>query len=84
MTDPLQEPLPEDREQAKALAKQMAAVAQGKEDKACAFGPHAMFYAPYREALVPGHIYSEAGLKEAGISGVCEFCFDQEFGEKED
>ena len=82
MTDPLHEPLPRDREQAKALAEQMAAKSEGSAR--CVFGDHPMFYAPYDVALVPGHIYSELGLKEAGISSCCEYCFDKEFMETDD
>lgn len=43
-----------------------------------------MFYAQDTEARIPGHIYSAAGLKEAGITYLCEFCFDQITAEPED
>lgn len=29
----------------------------------------------------PGAIYSPAGLKEYGISGLCEYCFDSRFAQ---
>lgn len=38
---------------------------------------HAVFYLPGGEALIPGHVYSEAGLREFRISGYCEWCFDR-------
>lgn len=82
-TDPLHQPLPKDRAQAKALAEQMAAKSR-EGSKRCFVGDHPMFYAPYDVPLVPGHIYSEAGLREAMISGTCEACFDGMFAEADD
>ena len=35
------------------------------------------FYYPGDKALDPGHIYSKAGVTEFGISGMCQYCFDQ-------
>lgn len=32
-----------------------------------------------RESNKPGGIYSNAGHQEYGISGICEFCFDELF-----
>ena len=29
----------------------------------------------------PGNIYTSEGLKEYGISGLCEYCFDSRFSE---
>lgn len=40
-------------------------------------------YAPLSRALVEGHCYSNAGVGEVGISGICEFCFDALFAEDE-
>lgn len=37
---------------------------------------HFPFYAPHDEALIEGHVYSEEGMAEIGITGYCEFCFD--------
>ena len=52
----------------------------GSEDrfKRCIEG-EPMLWFPYHRALVPGHIYSQAGLKEARISGCCEYHFDRMF-----
>jgi len=36
-----------------------------------------VFYAPWKEGLIPGHIYSPAGEREFGISGYCEYHFDE-------
>lgn len=43
-----------------------------------------VFWLPGPYALVPGHIYSEDGIREAGITRICEFCFDTMFQEDED
>lgn len=39
---------------------------------------------PFNKAFFPGHVYSEAGAQEIGISGVCEWCYDKMFAEPED
>jgi hypothetical protein len=36
-----------------------------------------VFFVEYHKALMPGHIYSRLGRKEFGISGCCEFHFDE-------
>ena len=36
-----------------------------------------MFFFPGWTAKGPGHIYSESGVREAQISGYCEFHFDE-------
>lgn len=36
----------------------------------------------YTPSKKPGNIYSEAGKREYRISGCCEFCFDNMFGEE--
>lgn len=35
-----------------------------------------VFQVPWHEALIPGHIYSEEGMAEYGISKTCEYHFD--------
>lgn len=37
---------------------------------------HYLYFVPHDEALLEGHVYSEAGMQEISISGYCEFCFD--------
>ena len=37
---------------------------------------HWPFFAPHDEALLEGHVYSDAGMEELKITGYCEFCFD--------
>jgi hypothetical protein len=49
--------------------------------KRCING-EAMAYWPYGWALLPGHIYSVAGVEEARISGYCEYHFDEMFAEE--
>lgn len=34
-------------------------------------------YLANNESLVQGHIYSQPGLSEARITGMCEFCYDE-------
>lgn len=58
---------------------QEAATKQGTT-KRCIDGEY-MVYLPYERALVPGHIYSEDGIREARISGSCEYHFDRMFDE---
>jgi hypothetical protein len=40
-----------------------------------------MLYLPFDRALVPGHIYSMDGIREARISKSCEYHFDKWFQE---
>jgi hypothetical protein len=51
----------------------------------CLNGEQVMYF-PADKAYGPGHIYSEAGVREFRISGCCEACFDDMFApdEKED
>ena len=35
------------------------------------------FHYPHTAALMPGHCYTEAGVREVRISGFCEWCFDR-------
>ena len=37
---------------------------------------HVPFYVPWHEAMIEGHVYSNDGLREINISGLCEYCFD--------
>jgi hypothetical protein len=39
---------------------------------------------PYRRALTEGHIYSEAGRREFGMSRLCEFDFDRIMADPEE
>jgi len=48
----------------------------------CLYG-EVMFYRPDTKAFGPGHIYSEAGVSEARISGCCEYHFDEMWGDDE-
>ena len=56
----------------------MQETAESSGLKRCIYG-EAMVFWPYRYALVPGHIYSRAGVEEARISGCCEYHFDKMF-----
>lgn len=47
----------------------------------CFVGQERVFYAPDTEARMPGHIYSENGKSEYGISKTCEYHFDNMFKE---
>jgi len=48
-------------------------VKMGRQCQRC---HHYPFFAPHEEALLEGHVYSQAGMDELQISGYCEFCFD--------
>lgn len=66
----------------------MAVEAQGRADAGtyhakCIAG-EAVFYYPYPKALIPGHIYSQAGMDEFKISTACEFHFDEWFSDDEE
>lgn len=47
-----------------------------KMGRPCARCKHYPFFVPHDEALLEGHVYSQAGMQELPISGYCEFCFD--------
>jgi hypothetical protein len=69
--------MPED--EARALFEQWRAEAQagaGVSYARCIDG-EAVVHLPYGHALGPGHIYSEAGIREFKITRICEFHFDQ-------
>lgn len=63
--------------------KIMATQASSAQTMKCLHG-EPVFYWPYTKGLVPGHIYSEAGIAEARISGCCEYHFDSMFPDSED
>lgn len=42
-----------------------------------------VFYVPTDKAYMPGHIYSEEGMREYKISKCCEYHFDKWFEEVE-
>lgn len=57
-------------------AREMAALAEAADGKRCVDG-EAMFWQEGDRALIPGHVYSHMGLKEARTSGMCEYHFDK-------
>lgn len=57
---------------------QMRAEAEQIDSKRCRRG-EPMLWFEFDCAVVPGHIYSEAGLREARMSGYCEYHFDRWF-----
>ena len=57
---------------------------EAKALRPCPFCGNYPFYAPHDEALIEGHVYSEQGLAEIGITGLCEFCFDRVTAEPEE
>jgi hypothetical protein len=50
----------------------------------CLVGGEPIFFVPGRYAVVPGHIYSDAGVREFRITQQCEFHFDLDFAKKAD
>jgi len=70
----------EDHQQAADGLRQMAkdAAEQTVASKKCIHGEF-MLWQPWSRALIPGHIYSEDGLREARISSCCEYHFDKMF-----
>lgn len=59
----------------------MAEEAKDRTDVMKCIEGEVMLYSPCDRALIPGHIYSMAGIKEARISGCCEYHFDRWFQE---
>lgn len=56
--------------------KQLAELAKGNSGQ-CIDGEYVFWY-PYDHALIPGHIYSEAGRTEfQKITHMCEYHFDE-------
>lgn len=72
-------PDPRDEETAKVLHG-MAEEAAKTDTMRCVYG-EPMLFLPYGKAVIPGHIYSEAGVREARISRCCEYHFDKAFEE---
>lgn len=52
----------------------------------CVFCGETIYYKPADKAEGKGHVYSEAGKREVGITGICEYCFDETttFDDEED
>ena len=49
-------------------------------NRRCSIGGEKVFYVADTKARIPGHCYSEAGVREAtNISGCCEYHFDEMF-----
>lgn len=57
-------------------AESLSKKANEHDGKGCVFCNQKMFWLEHDKGLREGHIYSDAGISEARISGVCEFCFD--------
>lgn len=67
---------------AQALALAVLAIEDSENEKCVQ--KEAVFYLPYHKALLPGHIYSEMGLREFKISHCCEYHFDEWFKEEDE
>jgi hypothetical protein len=50
---------------------------EARMGRPCPKCKHFPFFAPHDEPLIEGHVYSDAGHQEIGITGYCEFCFDE-------
>lgn len=70
------QPLPEQDALELATSMAVALANDGAPHNRCIYGEPVFIYY-YDKALVPGHIYSEAGRHEYGISRCCEFHFDE-------
>ena len=62
------------------MKREADALPPEEQPKHCIEGEVMLFH-EYDRALIPGHIYSEAGVREAKISGSCEYHFDRWFKE---
>lgn len=49
---------------------------EAKMSRPCPRCKHYPYFVPHDEALLEGHVYSQAGMDELPITGYCEFCFD--------
>ncbi len=58
-------------------------VNEGNPANNCVNG-HPIFYVEGQAGELPGHIYSEAGMREFRISRMCEWCFDDMCIEEDD
>ncbi len=52
------------------------AAQEGTESLGKCFEGEPMFFAAADRAYLPGHVYSDAGMREVKISGYCEWHFD--------
>jgi hypothetical protein len=59
------------------------AVDQGKYSSVCNRG-EPVFYYDFPYGLIPGHIYSDLGREEFGITAYCEYHFDEMFKETDE
>lgn len=66
-------------ENAMVQYQQLIAEAEANEryQNRCTFCKKKVVYIPFREAVGEGHIYSDAGRDEFGITRLCEWCFDK-------
>jgi hypothetical protein len=53
------------------------AAQEAKRGRPCPICKLYPYYIDAGTALAQGHVYSRAGLSEIGITGLCEYCFDQ-------
>lgn len=72
------------RNEAMERARELAALAAESDSPKCFIGGERVFHLPYSHALVPGHIYSDAGKREFVISQCCEYHFDEAFPDEDD
>jgi hypothetical protein len=49
---------------------------EARMGRQCPRCKHFPYFAPHDKALLEGHVYSDDGMAEIGITGYCEFCFD--------
>jgi len=50
----------------------------------CIIGKEKVFFVEHTRSLIPGHIYSRAGMREVSITGMCEYHFDEMCQDDED
>lgn len=66
-----------DETRATILGQIQVFAAEEMPDSYCALCRAHVIFIEYDRALVPGHIYSDAGAREfRNNTGWCEFCFD--------
>lgn len=73
----IQESRPREDVLAEFTATQAEADALASYTLRCVICQHKVTGPQYREAVGPGHIYSDAGRREFSMTGLCEWCFDQ-------
>lgn len=64
----------------KIIAREIQMNAEEEIPAPCIEG-EVVFFLKFFEALIPGHIYSNAGIDEYHISRTCEYHFDDWFKE---